>query len=82
MDIEFCVPLLGQNTLFAPISNFPISQLYQQPVVLENAFTSSAQSSHSDVLLTLIGNTLLLSDPNCAAVTPHGAVNFDFDLKF
>ena len=82
MDIEFCVPQLPHNSLFRPIEEFPVLELYQQTVTLENSFNATPQQPQSSILLTLIGNTLLLSNPLAEEVVPFAAVNFNFDLKF
>ena len=82
MDIEFCIPQLPHNSLFSPIEEFPVLELYQQPVTLENSFMATSQHTQPSILLTLIGNTLLLSNPSSNEVTPYAAVNFNFDLKF
>ena len=82
MDIEYTHQQLPSNHLFKPIEEFPIEDLYQQPVALENTFTSTPNTQEPSILLTLINNTLLLSDPNSQTVTPHAAINFNFDLKF
>lgn len=82
MDIEFCIPQLPQDSIFKGIEEFPIPELYQEAVVLENTFAASPQQTHPSILLTLINNTLLLSNPDSPQVTPHAAVTLDFDLKF
>lgn len=82
MDIEFSSPAMPSHPIFKGIEQFPISELYQQQVTLENSFLASPQHQQSSILLTLINNTLLISDPNAVQVQPHAAVNFSFDLKF
>ena len=64
MDIEFCVPELPYASLFQPIEAFPIAELYQKSVDLENEFTAAPNQPRASILLTLIDNTLLLSDPH------------------
>ena len=82
MDIEFCVPEMPHNSLFQPIEEFPVAELYQQSVSLENTFTASTDQTNPSILLTLINDTLLLSNPTSSQVTPYAAINFNFDLKF
>jgi hypothetical protein len=82
MDIENTTAQAPQHCLFEPIHQFPCYTLFQQPVSLENTFTDSPQQDHPCTLLTLINDTLLLSDPNSSQVTPYAALNFSFDLKF
>ena len=82
MDIEFCVPQQPHSSIFKPIEEFPISELYQEPVTLENSFSATPQDADQSILLTLINNTLLLSNPSSEQVTPFAALNFNFDLKF
>ena len=45
MDIEFCVPQLPHNSLFRPIEEFPVLELYQQTVTLENSFNATSQQT-------------------------------------
>jgi hypothetical protein len=82
MDIEFSQEQVGWEQVFQPIANFAISGLYQRQITLENTFTHSLQQSTHDVLLTLIDNTLLLSNPQLYQVQPYAALLLDFDLKF
>lgn len=82
MDIELSTVSSLASTVFRPIDEFPTSQLYQQQVTIETSFFASPQHHQSSLLLTLIDNTLLLSDPNAQQVQPHSAVTLDFDLKF
>jgi hypothetical protein len=82
MDIEFTNITFPPQSIFKPIEDFPVSQLYQQQITLENSFSETPLTSQSSILLTFINNTLLLSNPQAIPVQPFAAVNLDFDIKF
>lgn len=82
MDIEFAPENAGWPTVFTPIHQFPIDKLYQQQIALENSFTSLPHLPHPNLLLTLIDNTILLSNPHQYHLQPFAALHFNFDLKF
>jgi RIO-like serine/threonine protein kinase len=82
MDIEFSEISVPSCGFFKPISEFPVSTLYQEQITLENTFASQVDSYHCDILLTLIGKTLLLSNPLHHHIQPFAALDFNFDTKF
>ena len=82
MDIESGSENQLIHSIFLPIGQFPTQCLYQQQVTLENTFLAAPSNHQPSILLTLIKDTLLLSDPNLPQVQPHAALNFNFDLKF
>jgi hypothetical protein len=82
MDIEMSTTPVLDSSIFTSISGFNTFQLYQQQVALESSFFASPHHTHQSLMLTLIDNTLLLSDPNAELVQPHSAVALNFDLKF
>ena len=82
MDIEFKEEGSGWDALFIPIGSFPVGELYSQQIALENTFSIDPARPHREVLLTLVDNTLLLSDPQHLQVQPYAGLELDFDLKF
>jgi hypothetical protein len=82
MDIEFKEVGADWDALFIPIGSFPVGELYTQEIALENTFSIDPTRPHREVLLTLVDNTLLLSDPQHLQVQPYAALELDFDLKF
>jgi hypothetical protein len=82
MDIEFSEKTPSSSRFFKPIGDFPISSLYQEQITLENTFASESNSYSYDILLTLIGKTLLISNPLQSHIQPFAAIEFDFDVKF
>jgi hypothetical protein len=73
MDIEFAQNQLKWEGVFRSIDQFDVTHLYEQEVTLENNFMEKIEDSHNGILLTLIRDTLLLSDPNAAQVQPIAA---------
>ena len=82
MDIEHSVNTTKIFKIFTPIAAFSISNLYQQQITLENTFASPISINSHDILLTLINNTLLISNPMEIQIQPIAAINLTFDVKF
>lgn len=82
MDLELSPEVSALPCLFAPIDQFSPSVLYQQPIQLENSFSLTPNNPQPHFLLTLIGNTLLLSPLAAQRLEPTGGLLFSFDLKF
>ena len=82
MDIEYTLSPSKPFKIFSLIAEFPVSSLYQQQITLENTFTSQKNTPQPDILLTLINNTLLISNPFDYQIQPYAALDLAFDIKF
>ena len=82
MDIEYTLSPSKPFKIFSLIAEFPVSSLYQQQITLENTFTSQKNTPQHDILLTLINNTLLISNPFDYQIQPYAALDLAFDIKF
>ena len=82
MDLEHSPNTSNFFNIFIPIQAFNATDLYHQQITIENTFQSNININNHDILLTLINNTLLLSNPNDLQIQPKAAINLTLDVKF